>query len=1039
MTFAWKPTNAPLASSRTDDIWFVDDQTGWAVNSNGQVLFTQNGGDDWVVKHVFPPKTYLRCIAFPTASTGWIGALTGSHALYKSNDGGTTWSPIGNLPPTPDAICGMWAVNDSIFYGSGTNYPDRQAAVVKTTDGGATWTHIDMRQHASLLVDVYFLDERRGWVVGGAGGSARSKVKPVVLYTADGGVTWINQLAGQEELFPFGEWGWKIHFVDERVGYISLESFDKGAILKSEDGGMTWTRKAIDDPQRNANLEGIGFLNAEQGWVGGWGDRLFKGGYSSETSNGGGSWRDANHIGKFLNRFRVVGNPVRAIYASGDTVYKYADRSSRIESAVSVAVATKRLVLNEHAELVSGMLTIFIDIPEESGSLCVEAWNRFGAHLATLAEETKPQPGLRHVIWDFVGDDGRVAEDGHFIYRVNVDDKIESRIVFFSRSSLGHVRETLANVAPDDHVSTLEMRLSSQTAGGHALPALPTVEEEKEAFHRLANIEDFPDFRPTAMKLAKAYLDNVDYGADQLYAPFDYTPDAFDERMKKIYEAVLPGMHGPHRYDRDIVTWSNGKRYRIGRASDAVVRDRLLQLAPFNLMDGVWLQSILQARPSDEVQSRLFDIWADEAGNGKSRQNHSNVYEDLLRSQGIYLPPVTSRAFLGLDLAPGAWRSPVFQSAIGLFPQAFFPELIGMTLFLEWEATPTLQPAVRMLKNRGMNPLFYSLHVAIDNISEGHGAIAKQAVKIFLEEKLEQGGDRAVQENWKRIWNGYVGWATTGFNGQGLEERRLLIDKKSINLGTPEAPDCFPKWSTFHRDRMLRLVRSKAAFAAQVHGRKMLDGALLNDLFSRPEELLDKMVSSRLVNVEQPRRSRLFELLAYEGPMYRVFTDEEKEVVLDWIESISAKQEPCIDPLPDTPSERPWPEKMAELIVNYGRVGRRAHEKLTLPNDSGQPRDFVDYFDDPVEMMKGLVRGGWVIPGEPDRSMFLTRVLENAGPMDGVFDTDGVETVRQWILDGAQLPSTDPVKQSSGLESLPKENVSAFLERRSFIGQGSVH
>ena len=43
----WRPTNAPLASSRTDDIWFLDPVVGWAVNSNGQILKTSDGGMTW--------------------------------------------------------------------------------------------------------------------------------------------------------------------------------------------------------------------------------------------------------------------------------------------------------------------------------------------------------------------------------------------------------------------------------------------------------------------------------------------------------------------------------------------------------------------------------------------------------------------------------------------------------------------------------------------------------------------------------------------------------------------------------------------------------------------------------------------------------------------------------------------------------------------------------------------------------------------------------------------------------------------------------
>jgi photosystem II stability/assembly factor-like uncharacterized protein len=44
----WRKTNAPIFSSRTDDIWFATTEVGWAVNSNGQILKTEDGGNNWV-------------------------------------------------------------------------------------------------------------------------------------------------------------------------------------------------------------------------------------------------------------------------------------------------------------------------------------------------------------------------------------------------------------------------------------------------------------------------------------------------------------------------------------------------------------------------------------------------------------------------------------------------------------------------------------------------------------------------------------------------------------------------------------------------------------------------------------------------------------------------------------------------------------------------------------------------------------------------------------------------------------------------------
>jgi hypothetical protein len=41
------------------------------------------------------------------------------------------------------------------------------------------------------------------------------------------------------------------------------------------------------------------------------------------AGKGGGddTWHDANEIGRFINCFRFLGQPVSAGYASGDTIY----------------------------------------------------------------------------------------------------------------------------------------------------------------------------------------------------------------------------------------------------------------------------------------------------------------------------------------------------------------------------------------------------------------------------------------------------------------------------------------------------------------------------------------------------------------------------------------------------------------------------------------------------------------------------------------------------------------------------------------------
>ncbi|MFO0847191.1 MAG: ferritin-like domain-containing protein [Gemmataceae bacterium] len=429
--FCWRPTAAPQAA-RYDDIWFHDAARGWAVNSDGNILHTADGGDGWGVQ-LHDPDVYFRSVAFASATRGWAGTLTAAKRLFETSDGGQTWAPVAGLPPdAPPAVCGLCVVNESVIVAAGTNRPELRVAMMRSLDGGRTWTAWDMRPWADNLIDVYFISPDCGWVVGGKADDptpAKPKLKPVVLYTEDGGRTWVDRVASLRPTFPLGEWGWKIHFVDARVGYISLQNYYAGAVLVTADGGLTWERRPINDPQMNQNIEGIGFVDARHGWVGGWGDhpgRMKQ--YSSETLDGGASWRDANEIGKNINRFRFLGSPIAVGYASGRSVYKYsADPVPAVPAAGAVPVG--RLLEEREPLESSGSVAMDIVVPPGAARLKVQIWDWFGHHVRTLIDDPRPPTGRRRLTWDRTDDLGRLLPPDAFVWRVSVDRKSESRLV----------------------------------------------------------------------------------------------------------------------------------------------------------------------------------------------------------------------------------------------------------------------------------------------------------------------------------------------------------------------------------------------------------------------------------------------------------------------------------------------------------------------------------------------------------------------------------------------------------------------------------
>jgi photosystem II stability/assembly factor-like uncharacterized protein len=435
MKYVWHPT-AATNRTRHDDIWFVSPEVGWAVNSDGQIIYTKNGGKCWTVQYPEPsaPPSYgwMRCVSFSGPTDGWVGAISGGQRLWKTEDG-KKWTEIPEelLPEAPSAVCGLCAVSKNVIYASGTQYPDREAAIMRTGDGGKSWTPISLSEYANLLIDNYFVDELHGWVVGGRAGYKYERLLPVILYTADGGKTWVDRLRGSGIPFPRGEWGWKIQFLNDQIGFVSLENFDAAAILKTTDGGLTWKRIEVKDQQGNVDLEGIGFLNENIGWVGGWGRKKEgqrkRTGASSSTTDGGATWSDANAVGKFINRFRFTGKEPVVAYASGATIYQCVATDSpaleRTLLAESEAFARK---LESEITWATTKFELELRVPEKARQLSISIWDQRGS---LMTDEKNPVAGVGSFAWDFRKTDGEDAGMGYFVCRVTIDEHVESKMI----------------------------------------------------------------------------------------------------------------------------------------------------------------------------------------------------------------------------------------------------------------------------------------------------------------------------------------------------------------------------------------------------------------------------------------------------------------------------------------------------------------------------------------------------------------------------------------------------------------------------------
>jgi len=311
-TYEWQLLpDSPIpdtVSKRFEDIHFINATTAYMPLYAGKVYKTTNEGNNWANIYTGSEHPFgkYRSIGFFNSQIGLLGTLNSLAPLKRTTNGGITWTNASIPNPVPYGICGISIVNDSVAYACG-----RYAApanVIKTTNKGANWSSIEMDLSlVRSLVDCYFWSEDSGIVVGGFNTSSYTFGNAVVMRTTNGGANWQRTYISSRT----GEWCWKISFVSRDVGYVSIERHSGLAyIIKTTNGGLNWADKVF----RTYDEEGIGFINENTGWIGGWTGPTY------ETTNGGNNWYQTNW-GYYINRFRFINDTLA--YAVGDRVYKY--------------------------------------------------------------------------------------------------------------------------------------------------------------------------------------------------------------------------------------------------------------------------------------------------------------------------------------------------------------------------------------------------------------------------------------------------------------------------------------------------------------------------------------------------------------------------------------------------------------------------------------------------------------------------------------------------------------------------------------------
>ncbi len=332
-TYNWASIpGAPYNAAKQDGIFFLNKDTGWVVNGSGKIFKTQNAGVNWI-QQKNSPGTYFRCVAFVNNQVGFAGnvgmnyfpGVSDANPLYKTIDGGNSWSSVtaSITGVVPTGICAIQAVNPNVIYAAGR--VGSPPIIMKSIDGGNNWVGTDLSSQCKMILDVYFHSPDTGYVF--AGSNANIAISNAsILRTTDGGVSWTNVYTSAR---PY-EIMWKAWFPSHETGYATIQSYDSGSsqryVAKTTDGGISW----LELPLVNTGIRGfgVGFVNDTVGWVGG--ETI---GY--QTTDGGLTWSNKN-IGQYANKFSVVNNQsgTKTVYAVGLNVFK----STGVNTATLAAV-----------------------------------------------------------------------------------------------------------------------------------------------------------------------------------------------------------------------------------------------------------------------------------------------------------------------------------------------------------------------------------------------------------------------------------------------------------------------------------------------------------------------------------------------------------------------------------------------------------------------------------------------------------------------------------------------------------------------------
>jgi photosystem II stability/assembly factor-like uncharacterized protein len=234
---SWIDKGSAITQQQLRKIVFTDDNIGYTgecpSSGNSNLLKTTDGGQTWTVLYTIPNPIYS--ISMPTSTTWYIGCS--NNTIYKTTDAGVTFSPLSNFPSGFTALTyyAMAFADASVGYVGGGS----SAKVMKTTDGGSSWTDISTAAgFTGTIYEIALIDANTFYLSG---------IGARLAKTTNGGTSFTAQSTGLTGTF------FTVKFKDALTGFVGSTNLQ---VARTTDGGGSWTFLSLpsNPPATNASM-----------------------------------------------------------------------------------------------------------------------------------------------------------------------------------------------------------------------------------------------------------------------------------------------------------------------------------------------------------------------------------------------------------------------------------------------------------------------------------------------------------------------------------------------------------------------------------------------------------------------------------------------------------------------------------------------------------------------------------------------------------------------------------------------------------------